>query len=185
MNETDETNLTDQTKFRLNEISKIENYFNQEINQRKPCTKKLSKYVATFDYINKILIVLRATSGRVCIVSSVSVVGVPVGIAGESFTLIFSLTTGRLLSITRNEKKKHEKILMLAKSKLNSNETLVSQALIDMEISHEVFVLILKEKDKYEKMKENKSNVSEKQENKRLVWIQALKKRIIDSFRNQ
>ena len=188
MNETDETNLTDQTKFRLNEISKIENYFNQEINQRKPCTKKLSKYVATFDYINKILIVLRATSGRVCIVSSVSVVGVPVGIAGESFTLIFSLTTRiikRLLSITRNEKKKHEKILMLAKSKLNSNETLVSQALIDMEISHEVFVLILKEKDKYEKMKENKSNVSEKQENKRLMWIQALKKRIIDSFCNQ
>ena len=172
MNEIDETNLTDQTEFRLNEISKIENYFNQEINQRKPCTKKLSKYVATFDYIKKILIVLTATSGRVCIVSSVSVVGAPVGIAGESFTLIFSLTTGiikKLLSITRNEKKKYEKILMLAKSKLNSNETLISQALIDMEISREVFVMISKEKDKYEKMKENKSNVSEKQENKRLV----------------
>ena len=57
---------------------------------------------------------------------------------------------------------------MLAKSKLNSIETLISQALIDMEISHEEFITILKEKDKYEKMKENVRNVSEKQENTRL-----------------
>ena len=54
---------------------------------------------------------------------------------------------------------------MLAKSKLNNIETLVSQALIDMEISKEEFVTIFKEKDKYEKMKENVTNVSEKQEN--------------------
>ena len=44
-------------KIKLNEISKIENHFNQEINQRKICSKKLSKYVAAFDYIDKILIV--------------------------------------------------------------------------------------------------------------------------------
>ena len=66
MNEIDKTNLTDQTKFRLNEISKIENYFNQKINQRKLCSKKISKYVATFDYIDKTLIVLSATSDGVC-----------------------------------------------------------------------------------------------------------------------
>ena len=54
MNEIDKTNLTDQTKFRLNEISKIENYFNQKINQRKSCSKKIIKYVAAFDYIDKI-----------------------------------------------------------------------------------------------------------------------------------
>ena len=80
-----------------------------------------------------------------------SVVGVPIGIAEASFTLIFSLTTGiikKLLRITRNKKKKHEKILMLAKSNLNSIETLVSYALIDMEITHEEFITILKEKDK-------------------------------------
>ena len=47
------TNLTDQTKYRLNEITKTENYFNSEINQRKSCSKKLSKYVAAFDYIEK------------------------------------------------------------------------------------------------------------------------------------
>ena len=98
-----------------------------------------------------------------------SVVGAPVGISSVSFTLIFSLTTGiikKLLSITRNKKKKHDKILMLAKSKLNSIETLVSQALIDMEISHEEFVPIFKEKDKYEKMKERVRNLSEKLEEK-------------------
>ena len=57
--------------------------------------------------------------------------------------------------MTRNKRKKHDKILMLAKSKLNCNEILVSQALIDMEISHEEFITILKEKDEYEKMKDN------------------------------
>ena len=72
----------------------------------------------------------------------------------------------KLLNTTRNKKKKHDKILMLAKSKLSSIETLVSQALIDMEISHEEFITILKEKDKYEKMKENVRNVSEKLEEK-------------------
>ena len=118
----------------------------------------LSKYVAAFDYIDQALIVLSATNGGVSIISFTSIAGAPVGIASASFTLIFSLTTGivkKLLNITRNKKKKHDKILMLAKSKLNSIETLVSQALIDMEISHEEFITILKEKDKYEKMKDN------------------------------
>ena len=102
MNEIDRTNLNDQAKFILNEISKTENYSNQEINQRKRCSKKLSKYVVTFDYIDKVWIVLSATSGRVLIVSSVGVVEAPIEIAGASFTLMFSLTTGiikKLLSI--------------------------------------------------------------------------------------
>ena len=169
MTEIDKTNLTDQTKFRLNEISKIENYFNLEINQRKSCSKKLSKYVVAFDYIDKILIVLSKTSGGVCIISSVSVVGAPTGIAGPSFTLIFSLTTGiikKILSITRNKKKKHDKTLVLAKNKLNSIEALVSQALIDMEISHEEFITIFKKKDKYEKMNKNLRNINDKLEDK-------------------
>ena len=155
MNEIDEKNLDDQTKYRLNEITKIENYFIKEINQTKKCNKKLSKYVAAFDYI----VVLSALSGAVCIISSVNAVGAPVGIAGVSFTLIFSLTFS--LRITRNKKKKHDKIFMLAKNKLNRIEILVSQALIDMEISHEEFNTFLKERDKYEKMKENFKNVSE------------------------
>ena len=89
MNEIDNRNLNDKTKYRLNEITMIENYFNQEINHRKLCSKKLSKYVAAFDYIDKVLMVLSATSGGTCIISSVSVVGAPIGRAGASFTLIF------------------------------------------------------------------------------------------------
>ena len=72
------TDLSEQTKLRLDEINKIENYFIKEINQRKSCSKKLSKYVAAFDYINKILIVLSATTGGVSICSFTSVVGAPV-----------------------------------------------------------------------------------------------------------
>ena len=74
------------------------------------------------------------------------------------FYFNFFLTTGivkKLLSIARNKKKKHDKILMLAKSKLNSIETVISQALIDIEISHEELTVIFKENDKYERMKEN------------------------------
>ena len=162
----DRANLTEPTKIRLNKITEIENHSHGEINQRKSCSKKLSKYVAAFDYIDKILIVLSATTGGVSICSFTSVVGAPVGIASASFTLIFSLTTGivkKLLNITRNKKKKHDKILMLAKSKLSSIETLVSQALIDMEISHEEFITILNETSKYEKMKGNVRSENEKQ----------------------
>ena len=109
MDEINKTNLSEQTKFRLGQIIGIEHYLHEEINQRKSCSKKLSKYVTTFDYIDKILIVLSATSSGVCIISSASVVGAPVGIASASFALIFSLTTGiikKLLSIRRKKKRK-------------------------------------------------------------------------------
>ena len=148
MNEIDKTKFTERTKIRLDKIT-------------------LCKYVAAFDYIDNVLIVLSATSGGVCIISSVSVVEAPIGIAGESFTSIFSLTAGiikKLLNITRNKKKKLDKILMLAKSILNSNKTLISEVLIDMEISHEEFIAIFKEKEKYEKMTENVKSSSEKLE---------------------
>ena len=167
MNEINKITLSEQTKFRLREIIGIENYLNQDFNQRKSYSKKLSKYVSAFDYVDKFLIVLSATSGGVSIISFTSIVGAPVGIASASFTLIFSLTTGivkKLLNITRNKKKKNDKILMLPKNRLNSIETLIfiSQALIDIEISHEEFIAILKEKDKYEKMKDNLISQNEK-----------------------
>ena len=104
MHEIDKNKLSDQTKFRLYEIKKIENYFINEINERKSCSKKLSKYVTAFDYIDKILIILSATTGPVSIISFASIIGVPVGIASASFTLVFSLITRiikKLLSTTR------------------------------------------------------------------------------------
>ena len=82
--------LSDQTKFRLNEINRIKDYFNSEIQERKTMSKKLSKYIAALDYIDKTLIVFSATSGRISIISFISVIGIPAGLASASFTLIFS-----------------------------------------------------------------------------------------------
>ena len=95
---------------------------------------------------------------KISIISSASVIRVPVEIPSATFSLIFSLTTGitkKLLKATRNKKKRHNKIFMLAKSKLNNIQTLISQALIDLEIIHEEFKTIVNEKEKHEKMKEN------------------------------
>ena len=135
-------------------------------------TNKYNKvFIRKDTYIDKALIVLGAITSGVSIISFTSVVGAPVGTASASFTLIFHLTTeiiNILLNIARIKKKKHAKILILAKSKLNSIETLVSQGLIDLEISHEEFVSIFKEKDKYKKMKKKVKSLSEKQENMRL-----------------
>ena len=125
MNEINKINLSEQTKFRLSEILGIENYFYQEIDQIKWYCKKLNKYVTIFDYEDKILIVLSATSGSVSIISFTSIFGASVGIVSASFTLILFIATGiikKLLSMTRNKKKNHDKILMLTKSKLNSIE---------------------------------------------------------------
>ena len=105
MSEIDKTKLSDQTKFRLNEMKKIENYFHEHINQRKLCSKKVSKYVTTFNYISKVLIVLNATIGGVCIISHATVVGAPVGIASAGFTILFSLTTRNNKEIIKDNKK--------------------------------------------------------------------------------
>ena len=169
MHEIDKTKLSDQTKLRLHEIKNIINYFMNEINERKSCSKKLNRYVTIFDYIDKILIILSATTSAISIISFTSVIRASVGIESASFTLIFSLSTEiikKLLNITRKKKKKHDKIFMLAESKFNSIETLISQALNDLDISHEEFKMILNEKDKYEKMKYSliSENEDEKQE---------------------
>ena len=120
MHEIGKRKLSDQTKYRLYEIKKIKNYFIKEINQRKSYSKKLSKYVTIFDYIDTILIVLSATSSGVSIISFASIIGVPAGRASASFTLIFCMTAGifkNLLSTAIKKKKERDQILMLAKSK--------------------------------------------------------------------
>ena len=169
MHEIDKTKLTNQTNFSLYEIKNIENDFIDEINQQKSYSKKLNRYVNIFDYIDKILIILRATTGGISIISYTTAIGAPVVIASASFTLIFYTTTEiikKLLNITVNKKKKHDKILLLAESKFNSIENLMSQAFGDLDISHEEFIMILKEKDRYEKIKYNliSENGDEKQE---------------------
>ena len=151
----DAISLSDQTKFRLNEIKNIKEYFNFEIQERKEMSKKLSKYIAAFDYIDKTLIFLSATSGGISIIYVTSVIGVPAGLGSASFTLIFFLITRiikNLLQVTR-KKKKLNKIVTLVTSKLNSIETLLSQALTDLNTSREKFKTIVNEKEKYEQMK--------------------------------
>ena len=158
MSEIDKAKLSDQTKFRLYEIKKIENYFINEINQQKTYSKKLNKYVTIFDYIDKILIVLSVTSSGVSITSFISVIGASVVIISASFTLVFSITAGvvkKLLNIIRNKKKRHDKIIMLAKSKFNCIEVLISQQLNDLNISHQEFITIFREEDRYHMMKYN------------------------------
>ena len=149
----------------MSQIIRIENYFYLEINERKSCIKKLNKYITVFEYIDKILIILSATSGGVSIISFLNIAGVPVGIASASFTLVFSIAKGIikiLLKITRNKKKKHDNIFMLAKSKLNSIEILMSKALNAMNINnlchgHEEFTIISNEKDiRKDEMQNNK-----------------------------
>ena len=107
MDKINKINLSEQTKFWLDEVSKIENYLINEINETKSCCKKLNKHVTIFNYIDKILTALCATSGGVSIISFSSVIGAPVGIASASSSLIFSLATGmvkKLLDKTRKRK---------------------------------------------------------------------------------
>ena len=123
--------------------------------------KKISKYIVVFDYADKLFITLSAPFGTLSIVSHAAVVGIPAEIAGASLTVIFTVTTGvvkKLLNITRKKKKKHNKKITLARNKLNIVETLISQALIDFDISHEEFSKIIYEKNNYEQMKDNIKN---------------------------
>ena len=142
----------------MDEINKIKDYLNAEIKERKDTVKKISKYIVAFDYADKLFITLSASFGTLSIVSHETIVGIPVGIPGASLTLIFTVTTGvvkKLLNITRKKKKKHNKIIALARSKLNVFESLISQALIDFEISHEEFSEIIFAKNNYEQIRNN------------------------------
>ena len=155
---TAELSPKDVTKFRLDEINKIKDYLNAEIKERKDIVKKISKYIVAFDYADKRFITLSASFGTLSIVSHVTIVGIPAGIGGASLTVIFTATTGlvkKILNITRKKKKKHNKIITLAKNKLNIIETLISQVLIDFDISHEEFSKVIYEKNNYEQIKDN------------------------------
>ena len=149
--------LNDQHQFRLNKINEIKYYFVDEIRKRELMSKRVNKYVASFDYFNKSLIVLSVTTGSIAIASFATLIGASVGMVRASFSLLFSISTGiinKLLKTTRN-KKKHNKVLMLARSKLNSIESKISEASIKNEISHEDFMRIINREEKYWKLKES------------------------------
>ena len=121
--------------------------------------KRLSKYIDSFDYFDKLLIALSGTTGSISIVSFATVIGAPAGIACVSFSLAFSIFTGivleKLLKATINKKIGQNKIITLARSKLNSIESKISEALINSETSHENFMTIINEEKKYRELKES------------------------------
>ena len=116
-------------------------------------SKRLSKYIAYFDNFDKSLTVLSVTTGSICIASFPTVIGSPRGIMSASCCLAFSIITGimkkKLLKTTRN-KKKNNKIFLLDRSKLNSIESKISEALTNNENSHEGFMIITNEEKNIE-----------------------------------
>ena len=130
---------------------------------------------------------MSVATGSISIASFATVIGAPVGIVSASFSLAFSISTGlikKLLKTTRSKKKKHNKIVMLARRKLNSIESKISEALIKNEISHEDFEAIINEEKKYRELKEsirmmnNQRSDAEKknliEEGKKLVLMKLL-----------
>ena len=121
-------------------------------------SKRLSKSIFSFHYFGKSLIVLSVITASISIASFATAIGEPVGIASEVFNLAFSISTRilkKLLKTMRNKKKKHSKIVMLARSKLNSIESKIYEALINNQISHEDFMTIINEERDYRELKES------------------------------
>ena len=118
-------------------------------------SKNLCKYIGSFGYFDKSLIVLSVAAGSIFIASFATVIGAPVGVMSACCSLVFSITTifvKKFLKTIRNRKKKHNKIVMLARSKLNSIENKISKALMDNEISHEDFETIINEEKRDKKI---------------------------------
>ena len=163
--------LTHVNKYRLDEINKIRDYFNNEIKERKDIIKKLNKDLVSFDYLDKIFITLSASFGTLSIASYASVVGIAAGITGASLTLVFTIGRGIL---TKKRKKKYNKIIALAKNKLNTIDTLLSSSLNDSKISHEEFTNIITEANIYENIKENIKNTAEPSSLERTIELTEL-----------
>ena len=132
-------------EFRLEKIDEIRNYLIEEINRIELMSKKTKKACRFLNYIDHSLIVISTITGCVSISAFPSLVGIPIGITSSAIGLKNCIITGKIKkykSINQKNKKKHDKTISLAKSKLNSIEVSISKALIDSNISHDEFALI-------------------------------------------
>ena len=161
--------LWNEQQFRLNKINEIKNYFIAEIKERELMSKRLSKYIASFDYFDKSLIVLSVATGSIFFASFATVIGAPAGMMRASCSFAFSITTGIV--------KKHNKIVMLAKSKLNSIESKISEAMINNEISHEDFMPIMNEEKKCRELRERIRMIISQRSDVERVWLKKAKKK--------
>ena len=140
--------LEDQSNYRLSEMSKIKDYFNEEVQYKQFLMSKLSKYLTVFDYSNKILTVVLTVFSGTNIFSNVKNKQL-LSLITSIFSLLFSLSFGVVIKLkqeTKLRKKKHNRLLYLAKSKLDCIEMLISNAIKDGIIKHDEFLEILKEK---------------------------------------
>ena len=147
--------LEDQSNYRLNEMSNIKDYFNEEIQYEQSLTNKLSKYLTVFDYSNKILTIVLTVFSATNILSNVKNKQL-LGLITSVFSFSFSLSFGIIIKLqqeTKLRKKKHNKLLYLAKNRLDCIEMLISNSIKDRIISHDEFLEILKEKKEYNGLK--------------------------------
>ena len=149
--------ISNQQQFRLNKINEIKDYFLADIRERDLISKNLSKYIASLDYFDKSLNVLSILSGSISIASFASVIGVT-GVIGTSCSFTFSITSGfvkRFLKTKRIKKKKHNKVVMLARSKLNSVEKEYLKHWQIMKLVMKTLIQLLVKKKKYWELKES------------------------------
>ena len=150
-----EENITQE--FRLKNINETKNYLIEEINRNELISKKHKKVNATVNYIEHFLILGSTITGCISISVFACLVGIPIGITSSAIGLkICAITAGikKYKSIIKKKKKKHDKIVLLAKSKLNSIEVLISKGLIDSIIIHDEFALINNVLKEYNEMEE-------------------------------
>ena len=143
--------------FRLKNVDGARNYLIEETNSNELISKKSKKIYTSLSYVEHFLILASTITGCVSISVFASVIGILIGITSSAVGLkICAITAGikRYKSIIKKKRNKHDKTVLLAKSKLNRTQTLTSKALIDSVIIHDEFVLINNMLKEYNKMKE-------------------------------
>ena len=132
-------------QFRLKNIDETKNCFLEEIEQNELMSRKHKKICTTLNYIEHFLTLAFTITGCISIFAFTSLIRTPIGITSYAIRLKISAVTAgikKYKSVIKKKKKKHDKIVLLAKCKLNSIEVLISNALIDSNISHDEFLLI-------------------------------------------
>ena len=149
------TNLEDQSNYRLSKISKLKDYFNNEIYYQQSLTNRLNKYLTVFDILNKILTVFLTVFLSTNIFAHIKKKKL-LGLIISTFSLIFSLSFGIIIKLKQEKKikkKKHNNLLYSAKNKLDCIEMLISNLIKDGIINHDEFLEIIKEKKEYNFLK--------------------------------
>ena len=148
----------DPMQFRLDHVRRIQDHIMSDISERERMSKVVGKYAAVLNFIDKSLVVLSTASGGISIASFATAIGAPVGIASASIGLIFALSSGfvkKFLAMTTKKKYKHRSIALLARSKLNTIDKMISKAIQNSNISDEEFRLISDEAFKYDRLKDD------------------------------